>query len=100
MRKEAERPQLPVCASLRGAETTEPCLRFYHVGTCVMKLPLTMGAFRAHPRLQGWGYSSGQLMVMSSSVWGSAPPTPLTRDLKKCTRKLKCKPERKPWFYL
>lgn len=54
-RKEAEQPQLPVCAPLRGAETTEPRLRLHHVGTCVMKLPLTMGAFRVHPRLQGWG---------------------------------------------
>jgi hypothetical protein len=55
-----------------------------------------MGAFRVHPRLQGWG----QLMVMSSSVRGPPHPLPLIKDFKKCTRKLKCEPERKPWFYL
>lgn len=54
-RKEAEQPQLPVCVPLRGAETTEPRLRLHHVGTCVMKLPLTMRAFRVYPRQQGWG---------------------------------------------
>lgn len=58
-RKEVRRPQLPVCAPLQGAETTEPRLRFHHVGACVMKLPLTMRTFRAHPRLQGWGLFLG-----------------------------------------
>lgn len=37
--------------------------------TWVMRLPLIMGAFRAHAGLWGWGPAPrGQLMVMSSSV--------------------------------
>lgn len=33
--EEAERPQLPVCALLRRAETTKPHLKFHHVAWLV-----------------------------------------------------------------
>lgn len=56
--------------------------------TCVMRLPLIMGAFRAHAGLWGWGPAPrSQLMVMSSSVRRLPPPS--IKDLKKCTRKVK-----------
>lgn len=56
--------------------------------TCVMRLPLIMGVFRAHAGLGGWGPAPrGQLMVMSSSVRRLPPPA--IKDLKKCTRKVK-----------
>ena len=58
-----------VCSAEKGRNHKTPFEIPPCGAACVMRLPLIMGAFRAHAGLWGWGPApQGQLMMMSSSV--------------------------------